>query len=263
MNVEFAIPGRVRAAIIDDLLPVEIASEIFGRFPSAERMSPKISIKERKHVGVQMDAFDPLIEEVVYAFQDRRVVTLIGEITGLKALEPDAELYAGGISLMSKGGYLRPHLDNSHDGDRRRYRVLNLLYYVTPGWSEEQGGCLQLWDRGPTGEPRTVPSLFNRLVVMATDHRSWHSVSDIVGDRVRCCVSNYYFSTISPGPRQYFHATSFRSESRSRPLVDLLMRVDNGLRTAVLKWLPGTYRNPHTYQRRDQRARPPAREIYP
>ena len=32
---------------------------------------------------------------------------------------------------MPQGNYLKPHLDNSHDRDRKRYRVLNLLYYVT------------------------------------------------------------------------------------------------------------------------------------
>jgi Rps23 Pro-64 3,4-dihydroxylase Tpa1-like proline 4-hydroxylase len=37
---------------------------------------------------------------------------------------------------MSKGAYLRPHLDNSHDKNRKRYRVVNLLYYVTPDWRE-------------------------------------------------------------------------------------------------------------------------------
>ena len=68
------------------------------------------------------------LEEAVYAFQDARVVSLVEGITGLSALEADADLYAGGISLMTRGGYLRPHLDNSHDGRQGSYRVLNLLY---------------------------------------------------------------------------------------------------------------------------------------
>ena len=29
---------------------------------------------------------------------------------------------------MPKGNYLKPHLDNSHDRDQQRYRILNLLY---------------------------------------------------------------------------------------------------------------------------------------
>lgn len=45
---------------------------------------------------------------------------------------------------MAKDNFLNPHLGNSHDKDRECYRVLNLLYYVTPNWSHEQGGNLEL-----------------------------------------------------------------------------------------------------------------------
>jgi len=45
---------------------------------------------------------------------------------------------------MAKENFLNPHLDTSHDKNREMYRVLNLLYYVTPDWSHEQGGKLEL-----------------------------------------------------------------------------------------------------------------------
>lgn len=212
-------------------------------------MSFKKSIKERKHVAAQMDEHAPILEEAVYAFQQPEVLRIIADITGLKSLEPDAELYAGGVSAMVKGSYLKPHLDNSHDAKQERYRVLNLLYYVTPDWRPEYGGSLEVWDDGPTGEPRPFVPLFNRLVVMATNRTSWHSVSEIVADARRCCVSNYYFSKVSPEAADYFHATSFRGRP-GELWRDLIMRADNALRTAVLK-LTGTkvYQNPHRYKR--------------
>jgi Rps23 Pro-64 3,4-dihydroxylase Tpa1-like proline 4-hydroxylase len=211
----------------------------------------KRSLKENKHIAAQMDLFDPLLEEVVFAFQDPRVLALVADITGLAGLEPDSNLYAGGISAMQKGAYLRPHLDNSHDRDRQRYRVLNLLFYVTPGWREEDGGNLQLWDDGPTGAPRTIPSAFNSLVIMLTNRASWHSVSEVVGEGRRCCVSNYYFSRQSPDAEDYFHATSFRGEY-GRGLADKVMQADNVLRTAILGSGGGRmWRNPHVYVRPD------------
>lgn len=168
VQAHFAAPDRIPSCQVKDLLPPELAREIFVRFPTSDQMMLKRSIKEHKHVAAQMDAYDPLLEEAVYAFQDPRVVALIAKITGFKGLEPDVDLYAGGISAMSKGAYLRPHLDNSHDKNRERYRVVNLLYYVTPDWRENYGGCLQLWDDGPKGAPRTFPCFFNSLVIMAT-----------------------------------------------------------------------------------------------
>lgn len=250
MRAEFAAPGRIGSTHVDDLLPEALVRQIYDRFPETERMTLKRSIKEHKLIAAQMDQYDPLLEEAVYAFQEPEVVAVVGEITGLEALEPDADLYAGGISLMTKGGYLRPHLDNSHDGGQRRYRVLNLLFYVTPGWLPDYGGSLQLWDDGPLKGARTFPSRFNRLVLMVTNRGSWHSVNEIVHEGRRCCVSNYYFSKVSPERQDYFHATSFRGERSG--VEDLVMQADNALRTGVLKALPGVYKNPHGYKRSDK-----------
>jgi Rps23 Pro-64 3,4-dihydroxylase Tpa1-like proline 4-hydroxylase len=234
---------------VDDLLPVEWAQQIYAAFPEQGRMQFKNSIKERKLVSAQMNEHPPILEEAVYAFQEPEVVAIMAEITGLRALDPDVNLYAGGISVMPKGGYLKPHLDNSHDAEQERYRVLNLLYYVTPGWKAGFGGSLEVWDEGPEGQPRAYPSLFNRLVVMATNRTSWHSVNEITSDGRRCCVSNYYFSKLSPESQDYFHATSFRGRP-GEVVGDLLMRSDAALRTAVLK-ATGTklYKNSHMYKR--------------
>jgi len=214
----------------------------------------KNSLKERKYVAAQMDEHDPLLEETVYAFQEPRVLALVSEITGLAALEPDSDLYAGGVSAMPQGAYLKPHLDNSHDKDRARYRALNLLYYVTPDWKAEYGGNLELWDEGPRRPQRTLPALFNRLILMVTNKSSWHSVSEVRHAGVRCCVSNYYFSKVSPDAGDYFHATSFRGRPDER-VGDAVMRADNALRTTVLKTLGSkVYNNPHVYKKTPEKA---------
>jgi Rps23 Pro-64 3,4-dihydroxylase Tpa1-like proline 4-hydroxylase len=247
----FGTPGQIPSCVLRDVLPPDVTARICAAFPDSDRMILKRSLKENKHIAAQMDQFDPLLEEVVFAFQDPRVLALVAEITGLAGLEPDSNLYAGGISAMQQGAYLRPHLDNSHDSDRQRYRVLNLLFYVTPGWREEDGGNLQLWDDGPTGTPRTIASAFNSLVIMLTNRASWHSVSEVVGEGRRCCVSNYYFSRQSPDAEDYFHATSFRGEY-GRGVADKVMQADNAMRTAILRSAGGRiWRNPHVYVRPD------------
>jgi len=243
-------PG-VRSCLVDDLLPDDAARQMHAAFPTTDRMMYKRSIRENKHVAAQMNLYAPILEDAVFAFQHGDVIAAVAEITGLKGLEPDPELYAGGISLMAKGAYLRPHLDNSHDRTRARYRTLNLLFYVTPDWSECDGGTLQLWDEGPQGAPRTIASAFNRLVIMATDEHSWHSVSEVTGEDARCCVSNYYFSRTSPSEKTYFHATSFRQEY-GRGVKDKVMRADNALRSMILRTTGNLlYRNPHGYKRED------------
>jgi Rps23 Pro-64 3,4-dihydroxylase Tpa1-like proline 4-hydroxylase len=235
--------------VLDDLLPSEWAAGIHHAFPAGDRMVRKRSLRELKFVAAQMDQYHPLLEESIYAFQAPEVVELVHQITGLEALEPDAQLYAGGISMMARGHFLNPHVDNSHDKFRHRYRVLNLLFYVSPDWREQDGGNLELWPQGPTDKPLTIVSRFNRLVVMVTHERSWHSVSRSQSGRNRCCVSNYYFSQLPVGGREYFHVTSFRGRPE-QPLRDLVLRADIWLRMGLRKLFPhGVRENPHFYDR--------------
>jgi Rps23 Pro-64 3,4-dihydroxylase Tpa1-like proline 4-hydroxylase len=157
--------------VVDDLLPVPWAKAIRSAFPQAASMTLSRSLRELKCVAAQMNRYHPLLEEIVYAFQATQVVSAIERITGLEDLEPDEQLYAGGVSLMARGHFLNPHIDNSHDKLRRRYRMLNLLYYVSPDWPDDRGGNLELWPNGVRGEPTTVVSRFNRLGLEEPDRR--------------------------------------------------------------------------------------------
>jgi Rps23 Pro-64 3,4-dihydroxylase Tpa1-like proline 4-hydroxylase len=250
---EFRISNRIPSFSLDNLLPDETADAIHRAFPPTAGMVLKKTLGQLKYVGYQMSDYNPLLEEIIYAFQDSRLLDLISRITGIAQLLPDENLYAGGISLMAQGHYLNPHLDNSHDIGRANYRALNLLYYVTPGWRDDFGGHLELWDRGPGYPQRTLHSRFNRLVVMQTDERSWHSVSKVVHPGNRCCVSNYYFSPRPVGKDASYHVTSFRGWPQQKA-ADLVMRADNALRLVVRKvggnWL---FRNPHVYRKPKER----------
>jgi Rps23 Pro-64 3,4-dihydroxylase Tpa1-like proline 4-hydroxylase len=235
---------------VDDLLPSDLARRIFESFPPSRSMRLKKSLREYKYIAAQMDNYNPILEESVYAFQDPRVVGLIAELCGIKKLYPDEHLYAGGISLMGDKQFLNPHLDNSHDKDRDRWRVLNLLYYVTPEWPSTQGGNLELWPDGLKEKQIVIHSRFNRLAVMATHDASWHSVSPIsCSEGARCCVSNYYFSDCSLKQTEEFHVTSFRGRPEQR-IRDFVLQADIKLRMAVRKiFQKGIVENKHVYKR--------------
>jgi len=234
LHKEFIKKGQINSCFVEDLLPIDIAKKIYDAFPSPEEMAIHKSLRENKRVAAQMDLYNPLLEEIVFAFQDLEIVKIVEEITGIKQMTPDEHLYAGGISLMAHGNFLNPHLDNSHDNDRENYRVLNLLYYVTPDWPIENGGNLELWDKGTKKKQRTIHSKFNRLVLMITNKSSYHSVSKVVADGKRCCVSNYYFSKAPAENEEYFHVTSFYGRPE-QPIRDLLLRADATLRNFIRK----------------------------
>ncbi len=234
---------------IDDLLPLEIVLKIHEVFPKSSEMTHKKSLREDKFVGAQMNHYNPILEEIIYAFQDQKIVDLIGEICNIDKAIADEHLYAGGLSMMGNKQFLNPHLDNSHDKDRKRWRVLNLLYYVTPNWEEEYGGNLELWPNGLNEKQITIHSKFNRLAVMITHSRSIHSVSPVVFDGFRCCISNYYFSENPVLETDRFHVTSFRGRPENK-FTDTILQIDTFLRMTIRKiFKKGVKENPHVYKK--------------
>lgn len=249
LNSEFNQNGRINSCVIDDLLPADIAQKIYEAFPSPEEMTVYKSLRENKRIAAQMDLYNPLLEEAVFAFQDKRIVKVIEEITGLNEMIPDEHLYAGGISLMASGNFLNPHLDNSHDNERENYRVLNLLYYCSPNWDINNGGNLELWDNGMDRKQRIIHSKFNRLALMITNKTSIHSVSKVVVNGKRCCVSNYYFSKKPAEPNEYFHVTSFYGRPEE-PIKNIFLRFDAFIRQTIRTFTKkGVVKTTHIYKK--------------
>lgn len=252
LKIGFETKDRIPSSAVDQLLPAATAQAIYTAFPNTDKMLPLQDWRESKYVFMQMDQGHPLLAEIVYAFQDPRVVALIEEITGLSGLIPDERLYAGGISAMHRGGYLNPHLDNSHGKDGQYYRVVNLLYYVSPDWQATDGGNLELWDQGVQQPCRTIAYEFNRLVIMVTHQTSWHSVSPISPfvdlARRRCCVNNYYFSPNPVGTAKYRHVTSFRGRPE-KPFRDRVLRADSFVRNHVPRGLKSLIRKPQYFHK--------------
>tara|TARA_R110002094_G_scaffold1335_5_gene6274 strand:- start:399 stop:1370 length:972 start_codon:yes stop_codon:yes gene_type:complete len=273
---QFANAQPTRHFAIDELLPPDWLREVASAFPDPKTLLVKKSLREHKRVGIAVDEYPPVLGALLYAFQDQGVVDAIGSITKLQGLQPDPSLYASGISMMTKGDFLNPHLDNSHDGDQRRYRVLNLLLYATPDWHPDQGGSLELWDR-QRRSPLELPARFNRLVVMETGPGSWHSVRRVLGnqtpgdgphndgsrkdrpgddnpkdgdpnngdtgnrdpnnDGARRCISNYYFAEEAPTGNDYRHVTSFAGRPEE-PIKRVLLAADAMARNLIGRAFP-------------------------
>jgi Rps23 Pro-64 3,4-dihydroxylase Tpa1-like proline 4-hydroxylase len=195
--------------ILDDLLPKEITTEIYESFPNKDVFDFEDSFREKKFTFKKFDhSKNSLINDITDSFQMDNVIKVIERITKTPHLTADPSLYAGGISRMDFGHFLNPHVDNSHDATRKRYRRFNLLFYVTPEIQESDGGNFELWDKG-VKNPLLIQSKFNRLVVLETTQYSWHSVDHVLSNIQRCCVSNYYFSENSPENYEYYNVTSF------------------------------------------------------
>jgi len=128
-----------RHFLLDNLLPNEIVSEVYDAFPrDGIGFIQQRSFREKKQTLAQFSKLESSIqrifEQITIVFQTPEVISTIGDLLSINDLEADPSLYAGGVSMMLEGDFLNPHIDKSHDANRKKYRRLNLLFYVSPDW---------------------------------------------------------------------------------------------------------------------------------
>jgi Rps23 Pro-64 3,4-dihydroxylase Tpa1-like proline 4-hydroxylase len=220
LRADFRTSNRIKYFYVDNLLPSALAHRIYEAFPPKEDIECLKSLTRYKHIASPRDISNPILDNVFRAFYAPEVMEIISQCTGIQNLVADEDL--GGLSIMDRGCFLNPHLDKSHDKSRENYKVLNLLYYISPDWQESYGGNLELWPNGVKGNPVTIHSRFNRLVVMATDLTAWHSVSPVKVDQNRCALANKYFAPFSPAGQEYYHKTTFRGRPE-QPILDFML----------------------------------------
>jgi Rps23 Pro-64 3,4-dihydroxylase Tpa1-like proline 4-hydroxylase len=240
----------VRHCYLDDLLPEPAAQRIYDSLPDPSTLMLRDTIKERKRVGIRVEDYAPEMEAILFSFQHQDVIDAVTEITGLTGLTADSSLYGSGISQMLEGDFLLPHLDNSHDGDGRLYRVLNLLYYITPDWPESGGGNLELWDK-PMKVRKEIHARFNRLVLMETHTESVHSVTKVLQPGgMRACISNYYFSPTPANHIQHIHKTTFYARPEDSAVKKLKLGFEGTAKKFLSRFLSNSKSN--TKHRRDK-----------
>jgi Rps23 Pro-64 3,4-dihydroxylase Tpa1-like proline 4-hydroxylase len=251
-----------RYFFLDNILDEDFVLQITQNLPQLDTLLLRSSLRERKRVGVDFFNQHPSLQSSLYAFQEPEVIKEISQITGLKDLEGDPSLYASGISVMGQGDFLNPHIDNSHDGEQKVYRVLNLLFYVSSDWTSERGGNFEVWD-WPRKKRTEIVSKFNRLVVMETHDYSWHSVNQVKSDHLRCCVSNYFFSpNPTRGDKQYRHVTTFGGRPEQPLNQRLVLKVDGLARNLIGKIFPSLLKN-HKHRIQKQTSEPSHSETNP
>jgi len=130
------------------------------------------------------------------------------EAFGIPGLQ--METIGGGYHLIPPGGYLDIHADFNRSPQTGRFRRLNLLVYLNPGWVD-LGGHLELW--GAAGREVDVTPEFNRMVVFETSSRSWHGHPRPAA-RWRKSVAAYFFTETQPEGYRADHSTVWYRDAR-------------------------------------------------
>jgi 2OG-Fe(II) oxygenase superfamily len=163
--------------VVENFLKPEIADLVVKEFDLGADCHEYISPLENKRTLNDWNRFGPTTYRLMAYLNGEPFVRRLEALTGCE-LFSDPGLNGGGLHSYGQGGKLNPHLDYSIHPKLGLERRINLLVYITPGWTWSWGGHLGLWDRNPLdgGFPiKQITPLFNRAVLFDTTG-AWHGL---------------------------------------------------------------------------------------
>lgn len=204
--------------LLKDFVDHEVAREMAAQFPdstSAEWTQYKHA-NENKLGMAKRQLFPTALGMVTDELNSPEFVVWISQLTGIPNLMADPMLEGGGLHQSGRGGYLNVHTDFSmHHFHTNWHRRVNLILYLNPGWQEEWGGGIELWERS-SGKTKArcaakYAPLLNHALIFTTDERSLHGFPDPLTcpeGESRKSLALYYY-TIEKDKKIVVHSTDY------------------------------------------------------
>ncbi len=188
--------------VIDDILVPGCESLVADAFPAKDWQKwddADHQYQRLKSTCSRVGAIPAPIDRVLLELLSGEVLSWLEKLTGIKDLLADPHLEGGGLHTTFEGGYLVPHTDFHVTDITNYFRRLNLLLYLNPNWTPDNGGCLELWDKQQDNIVKEVVPILGRCVVFQTDDRSVHGFSQPVSGRIqRNSIALYYYTSYPP-----------------------------------------------------------------
>ena len=185
--------------VLDDFLDEDLAAAIAAEFPDLESMprSRDYMFGNKRELS-SLDSVGPACRHFHQAATSPSFARFLGAVSGLPVFV-DPAFHGGGLHQGGEGSFLDFHVDfNVHPLHSDWQRRLNILIYLTPGWSEDWGGHL-LVRRDVNQEPRAIAPLFNRAIIMLSDDFTFHGYRRFAAPAgvTRRSLATYAYTTIT------------------------------------------------------------------
>ena len=225
--------------LLEDFLNSGIAAKMAGEFPlSASAAWTQYKHANENKLGMpKRELFPATLGAVTDELNSPEFVAWVSELTGIPNLMADPMLEGGGLHQSGPGGYLNVHTDFSmHHFHTHWHRRVNLILYLNPGWQEEWGGSIELWERSlsrKSGQGKMsrcaakYSPLLNHALIFTTDERSLHGFPDPLTcpeGQSRKSLALYYY-TLEGDRKITGHST------------DYFARPQDGLGKSAMIWL--------------------------
>lgn len=139
--------------------------------------------------------------QILHFLNSDITLKFLENLTGIKGLIADPKYVGGGYHKIKRGGKLAIHADYNVHPETKLHRRINLLVYLNPGWQEEWGGHLELWDTSLTNRTHNIAPLFNRAVIFNITDDAYHGHPEPLNcpeDQARYSLALYYFTEDRP-----------------------------------------------------------------
>lgn len=195
-------------AVIDGVLPLEVAQRAARSFPKADHPGFKrrdYDEQSARYGQLQRRAFagvDPFVRHLLNEVNGMVFLEMLERVSGVKGLIADPFFTGAGLHLTLPGGHLALHADFDRDRARGLARRLTVVLFLVERWEDAWGGHLELWNEELTRcEARIAPAP-GRLVVFAHGDRFWHGHPEPLacpeGVARRSLAAYYYVADGSP-----------------------------------------------------------------
>ncbi len=216
--------------LVKDFLETEIALKMAREFPrpASAAWTQYKHANENKLGMTKRELFPDMLGAVTDELNSPEFVTCLSELTGIPNLMADPMLDGGGLHQSGRGGYLNVHTDFSmHHFHPHLHRRVNLILYLNPGWLEEWGGAIELWEGKMSRCAVKYLPLLNHALIFTTDQRALHGFPDPLTcpeGESRKSLALYYY-TVEPDKKVTGHST------------DYFARPQDGLGKSAMIWL--------------------------
>ena len=174
------------ARVIDGFLPTELFNKVMVSSEPLRKYHAYDDENARKKTSVPEGVSGVMLEAL-------EVMARTGTTLGAAGV-PDMTFYGAGVSIITAGDFLRPHVDHAFHPVTGKTRMSNLLLYLT----ESDGGELRLI--GPDAELKIKPKP-NRAILFQSFGNAVHAVEPVKsGERI--ALSVYFYSDAVRPTRQ-------------------------------------------------------------
>jgi hypothetical protein len=191
--------------VFDDLFNPRALDRVLSEWPTLR--TPEIdpyddgTYSKHKYASNFRTQQGPYTRYFLSALAEPRFLEVLEKVTGVVGLIPDPYMAGGGLHFTATGGKLAIHADFNKHYKFKLDRRLNLLVYLNHGWTDENRGWLELWDRNMQNCVQRVLPVFNRTVIFSTTDESFHGQPEPIQgppDLFRKSIAVYYYSNGRP-----------------------------------------------------------------